>query len=400
MPIFFLILSAMCASQFADFSLFFLTSKTKIPQIMETLLLSLVGFAVVISIIVFVHEGGHYLVARACGVRVEVFSIGFGKEIFGWNDRHGTRWRISMLPLGGYVKMLGDTDPSSHPDLERIAKFSEQEKKEAFYLKPLVQKAAIVAAGPLTNFIFSIFVIAGLFSIVGKAVVLPVVSAVMQESAAEEAGLKIGDKIIAVDSNEISSFSDIQRIISINTGDAVRFDLERENKVLSVMVTPRYLEREDVFGNRMRTPTVGIQAEMKEYSTLPVGQAVREAALETWHISAATLKVIGQIVTGKRGTEDLSGPIRIAKYSGQSLALGVTTLFWFMALVSINLGMMNLLPIPALDGGHLLYYAVEALRGKPMADKVQNWGLRIGMAMIITLAIFVTINDVIQLGRS
>ncbi len=358
-----------------------------------SLLYNFFSFVFIISVIVFIHEYGHYIVAKISGVKIEVFSIGFGPEICGINDRSGTRWKLSALPFGGYVKMFGDVDPSSAPDNDKIATFSEEDKKHAFHTQPLSIKAAVVAAGPIANFILAIVILTGFYTAYGKPVTLPEISVVMEESAAAEAGIEVGDVITSIDGQEIESFGDIQRIVSINTGTPLSFIVKRGELEEVLRVTPHMKEREDIFGNIVKAPLIGIASESVSYRDLHAGNAFVEAVGETYFISTATLKAIGQMIVGERGVEELSGPLRIAKYSGQSVEQGMSTILWFMVILSVNLGLINLFPIPVLDGGHLLYYIIEAVRGKPMADKMQEWGFRVGIALVLSLAIFSTFND-------
>lgn len=364
----------------------------------QNLLFNTSAFIIILSIIVFIHEFGHYYIAKLSGVKIETFSIGFGKELFGWNDKSGTRWKISLIPMGGYVKMFGDADPSSSPDNDKISQFSEEDKKIAFHTKPLYKKAAIVAAGPLANFLLAIVIIAFFFSYYGKPTTLSKVSLVSAESAAFEAGIKAGDDIIYIDDSKIDTFSDVQRIISINTGTAINITLKRNNEIIETTATPRMHERKDIFGNDIQTPLLGISSTEVSYEKENIFKAVVSATIETYKISGSTLKAIGQMITGERSVKEISGPIGIAKYSGQSAKRGITTVLWFMAIISINLGLVNLFPIPVLDGGHLLYYTIEAATGKPVADKVQEIGFKIGIALVLTLAIFAVFNDIEKLN--
>ncbi len=362
-----------------------------------SLLYNFSAFILIISVIVFIHEFGHYFVAKLSGVKIVAFSIGFGPEIWGFNDRSGTRWKLSALPFGGYVKMFGDIDPSSAPDTEQISRFSEQEKQWAFHTKPLWKKAAVVAAGPLANFILAIVILTGFYVAYGKPVTLSEISAVVENSAAEAAGVQVGDVIVDIDGEVIDTFEDIQKIVSINTGTPLQVKVKRAEEVLQLEITPFMQEREDLFGNKVKAPLIGIASQAVSYRELHAGSASIEAVKETYFIASATLKAIGQMITGQRGVDELSGPLRIAKYSGQSVEQGMSTVLWFMVVLSVNLGLVNLFPIPILDGGHLLYYGIEAVRGKPMADKMQEWGFRIGMAFVLCLAIFSTVNDLRQL---
>lgn len=363
---------------------------------METLaafFYNLAVFIPVISIIVFIHEFGHYFVARRCGVKVDAFAIGFGKEIWGWNDRSGTRWKICWLPFGGYVKMYGDINPASAPD-PNMKNLPEEEKEKTFHFKSLPQKAAIVAAGPVANFIFTIIIITFFYSYYGKTDSPTQVGDIVEGSAAAEAGLLPGDIILSVDGESVESFSDIARIISLNTGVSTAITLSRDEVTLQKEITPKVVTVKDALGNEVKVGQIGIRAMEGNYKKLGIGESAIEAVKETYFICTGTLKALGQMVTGQRGVEDLGGPIRIAKYSGQASKQGLAVVVWLMALISANLGLINLFPIPALDGGHLLYYILEGVRGRPLAEKFQEYGFRFGIAFIIALALFATFNDI------
>ena len=356
------------------------------------------AFIFVLTIIVFIHEFGHYYIAKLSGVKIEVFSIGFGKEIFGWNDKSGTRWKVCWIPAGGYVKMFGDVNPASAPDSDKIKNFTEEEKKLAFHSKPLFKKAAIVAAGPIANFVLAIAIITYFFSFYGKSTTLPQISSIAENSAAEKAGLLKGDLITSIDGTSVKSFSDIQRLISINTGTPIEITVNRSNKKISTTATPTMVTSEDIFGNQSKKALLGVSSNEISYEKLSIIEAVPAAFTETYQISASTLKAMKQMIFGERSLKEISGPIGIAKYSGQASKKGVETLLWFITILSINLGLINLFPIPILDGGHLLYYFVEAIRGKPMADKFQEIGFKIGMALLATLIIFAVFNDIRNLN--
>lgn len=351
------------------------------------------AFVVILSVIVFVHEFGHYFVAKVSGVKIEQFSIGFGKEMFGFNDKSGTRWKFCVLPLGGYVKMFGDIDPASAPDTEKIKAFTEEEKKVAFHTKSLPVKSAVVFAGPAANFILSIVIMAFFFSIYGKPATLPKISAVSEDSAAEKAGLVPGDLILEIDGTKVDTFADVQRVIAINTGTPVEIVIDREGQQETVTATPLIREKKDIFGNIVKAPLLGIASSQVAYEKLGPFPAVGAAVVETYNIAASTLKAIGQMFTGQRSPKEITGPLGIAKYSGQSAEQGLSTVLWFIVVLSINLGLVNLFPIPLLDGGHLMYYAIEGVRGKPMADKIEQIGFKIGIALVGTLFIFAFIND-------
>lgn len=361
------------------------------------------SFTVVISTIVFVHEFGHFIVARACGVRVEVFSIGFGKEMFGWNDKHGTRWKLAWLPFGGYVKMFGDAGAASTADVEKLEAMHDAEKPYSFHFKPLWQKALIVAAGPVANFLLTIAVFTYFIFTTGLASTSPVVGEVLPDSAAYEAGFKKGDKITRIDDEEITRFSDISRIIITNLGKPVDVTFDRKGETKHVTLTPRMVEDEDALGNKVKRPLIGIRSQNITYHDVGLGSALAHAVQQTYELCETSLHVLGQMIRGERSADELKGPLGIAKLSGEATQQGETTretlrtVLWFIAMLSVNLGLVNLFPIPMLDGGHLMYYALEAVRGRPMAEKFQEYGFRFGFLMIASLMAFTIFNDIRQL---
>lgn len=351
------------------------------------------SFVVVISVIVFFHEFGHYLIAKICGVRIVAFSIGFGKELIGWNDRSGTRWKISLLPLGGYVKMYGDASAASTADEDEMEKMTAEEKAQTFHHKPLYKKAAIVAAGPLANFVLTIAIFTYFIMTSGLPSVEPIVGSVMPKSPALAAGLKAGDRILRVGDDEVDSFSDIPYFISTNLGTPVTLQLLRGDKEMSVTLTPKAIEEDDGLGNKVKRPLIGIKSAEIKYQDVGFAKAVEEAVHRTYQISVSTLKFVGQMATGKRSACDLRGPVGIAQMSGQAASKDVSTVLWLIAMLSVNLGLVNLFPIPLLDGGHLAYYAAEAFRGRPLAQKVQEWGFKAGFLILGALMLFSLIND-------
>ncbi len=359
---------------------------------------NILPFLVVLSIIVFIHEFGHYIVAKLCGVKVEAFSVGFGKEICGWNDKSGTRWKISWLPLGGYVKMFGDINPASAPD-PKLQFMSEEEKQYSFHHKSLWKKALIVAAGPFANFVLAVAIMTAMFSYYGKAYNSTEIGGVLEGSVAETEGLRVGDKILSINGSTVESFADISRIVSLHPEIAIEFIYEREGKETKTNITPALVEQKDLLGNKTKIGRLGITPTKTEQHTLPlsVPEAFSTSITEVYNISASTFTALGQMITGKRGTEDLGGPIRIAQYSAQAYKQGLVTVLWLMVVLSVNLGLVNLFPIPMLDGGHLMYYAIEAVRGKPMAQAFQEYGFRFGLLLLLGFFIFVTINDVLSL---
>jgi regulator of sigma E protease len=429
----------------------------------------IIPFIIVLSVLVFVHEWGHYIVARMCGVRVEKFSIGFGKELFGYTDKAGTRWKFSLIPLGGYVQMFGDEDPASAKTSDKVEEgevkrvMTAEEKKVAFFNKPVWQRAAIVFAGPAINFLFAIVLLMGVYIAVGKPVNPPVAAAIIVGGAADEAGLIPHDRIIAIDGKTIESFSEIQRQVAISLDRTLSLTVLRNGEEIELTVTPKVEEMEDRFGfshsrgmigmigagmaisyddiqtvNGREVSDSGIDAIMDRDAiiTLPWGNdetralkiqplsernmegdrtlvltevegrdivkysaptAMVEAVRETWFMITGTLEGLGQIITGTRSTDELGGIIRIGAIAGDAASAGIVALITFMAMLSINLGLINLFPIPLLDGGHLVFYAYEALFKKPMPEKVMEYALKFGLVFLVCLMAFANLNDIIQL---
>ena len=351
-----------------------------------------VPFLLVLTVLVFVHEMGHYWVARRNHVRVEVFSVGFGGELYGWTDRLGTRWRISWIPLGGYVRFFGDANAASAPG-EALASLSPEERAVSFHHKRLGQRAAVMVAGPAANFILAIFLFAGLFVFVGQAFTPPMVGSVLDNSAAAAAGFMANDRVVSMDGTSIERFQDMQRIVSLSPEQPITTVVERDGATLTLIATPRLVKETDRFGNTYRIVRLGITGEGLEYIRHDPFTALWRATGETVAISAATLDYVGQMIMGRRSTDELGGPVRIAQMSGQMWQLGIVALISFTAVLSINLGLINLFPIPMLDGGHLLFYAIEAVRGRPLGDRLMDYGFRIGLALVLCLVVFVTWND-------
>ena len=351
------------------------------------------AFVFILTVIVFVHEFGHYFVARRCGVRVEVFSIGFGPELFGWTDRAGTHWKVSLLPLGGYVKMFGEAAMSG-AEGEDAQEMTAEERAVSFHEKSLGRRAAIVSAGPLANFALAIVVWAVLFGTVGQRVTPPNVGTVQSGSAAEEAGLKPGDVIVSIDDKEIGRFSDLQRVISVSPGVPLRVELRRDGRRLTLTVTPKLKEITDILGNRHEVGLIGVSPAGTAFVRHSPATAVLKAGQETFRYATLLLEVLGEIISGTRSSKELGGPIGIFQMSGQMAEFGLATVFWFIAMLSVNLGIINLFPIPVLDGGHLMFYAVEAVRGKPPSEKFMEYGFRVGLGLVLTLFVFVTYQDI------
>ena len=437
-------------------------------------------FILVLSVLVFVHEWGHYIVARMCGVKVETFSVGFGKELFGWTDKKDTRWKISMIPLGGYVKMFGDTDPASAghtaevKEGDKVRPFTAEEKKVAFYNKSVWQRSAIVFAGPLINFLFAILLLTGMYLTYGQPVTPPMASAIISETAAETAGFKPHDQVLSIDGEKVKRFEDIRRIVMVALDTPLDFEVKRGDEIITLTATPKKEELTDRFGfthsrgmlgiigpangiaiknivavngrkvegetairkalvNSLDKPTTisldrGVQVdrlfinpskdlnqglldkESLDFGVLVVSNkageelldhgvfhSLKAATAETWSISVSTLKAIGQIFTGTRSATELGGIIRIGALAGDMAQAGLIAIITFTALLSINLGLINLFPIPMLDGGHLVFYAMEAIRGKPVPEKYQEYAFRVGFFILIGLMLFTNLNDVVQL---
>ena len=355
-----------------------------------------IPFLIVLTVLVFVHEMGHYLIARYNGVRVEVFSIGFGPEIFGWTDKANTRWKFSLIPLGGYVKMFGDMNAASQPDPDAV-QLSEAERQEAFPFKRLSQRTWIVAGGPLANFLFAVVLLAGLFSIVGQPFTPAVVGEVQADSAAEAAGMLSGDRIVEIDGATIERFEEVQRIVRLSPEQPLAITVQRDGGLVELVAVPKRTVFDDNFGNRQDIGLLGVSRSGVEYVQHGPAVAVWRATEETVAITLGTLKAVGQMIVGSRSAKELGGPIRIAEMSGQVAEIGVVSLVWFMAVLSINLGLINLFPVPMLDGGHLLFYAFEAIRGRPLGDRAQEYGFRIGLALVLSLMVFATWNDIIRI---
>jgi regulator of sigma E protease len=359
-------------------------------------LTTVLAFIVILSVIVFIHEFGHYFVARLCGVRITDFSIGFGKEICGFNDRHGTRWKFSMLPFGGYVKMFGDASEASTANKDKLEAMSAAERKVSFHFQPLPKKAAIVTAGPLFNFILTILIFTYFVFSHGLETTEPLVGDVMPDTPAAEAGLQKGDRVLSVDGQAVSRFNDIPRLIVTNIGHPILLRLDRDGVEMDVTLTPKIIEETDGLGNMIKRPLIGIKSMRLTYEDVGLARAVGEAVKRTWDLTLMTFDYMGQLIAGERTPDELKGPIGIAKMSGQAAEKGIYTVLWFMALLSANLGLINLFPIPPLDGGHLMYYMLEGARGRPMAERYQEMGYRAGFALILMLMAFTIYNDIRQ----
>lgn len=361
----------------------------------------LVPFLFVLTIVVFFHELGHFAVARWCNVKVDAFSIGFGRELFGWFDKHGTRWKVSLIPLGGYVKFAGDENAASVPDRDYIASMSEEERKTAFIAKPVWQRAAIVAAGPIANFILSILIFAGIYMAYGKPQLLPVVSSVIEGSAAQTAGIRTGDRILSINGNPLSYFEDLKWTVRHNNDQPLILGIRRDGQEISATVVPVYVTDKNQFGVEYREPRIGVvmasDEETRVLRRLGAGSALWEGVLRTYKIIYDTVHFIGEMFAGQQSPQQLGGPIQIAQVSGTVAQFGIIELISLAGFLSVSIGFINLLPIPILDGGHLVFYAAEAVRGRPLDEKVQEVGFRIGLGLVLALMVFVTWNDIWRL---
>jgi len=361
------------------------------------LLLALFAFFIVIGVLVFVHEMGHYLVGRWCGVKADTFSIGFGKEVAGWTDKRGTRWKIGLLPLGGYVQFAGDMDPTSTPSEEWLNLPSE-ERNHTFQSKSLWKRAAIVFAGPAINFLFAILILAGFALAYGENVTLPIVETVAENSTASKLKLQPGDRIVSVQGNAISTFGELAREISIIPDEKVSLKYERAGKTIATTATVGVRLEKDRFGNEYRIGQLGIGTSNFVKRDVSLFEAPAVAARQTVGIVDMIVTTLGQVISGRRSIKELGGPLKIAQVSGEQFALGLNQFIFFVALISINLGFINLLPIPMLDGGHLMFYAIEAVRRKPANPKVQEWAFRSGFALVVLFMLVVTFNDLSSFG--
>jgi|KBSMisStaDraftv2_1062788.scaffolds.fasta_scaffold62502_2 regulator of sigma E protease len=358
--------------------------------------LGLPAFLFVITLVVFVHELGHFLVARFFGVKVDVFSVGFGKEIFGWTDRRGTRWRVSWLPIGGYVKFAGDADAASRPDLAAAAAMTEEQRKGALLLKPLYQRAWVAAAGPLANFILAIVILTALYLQVGHTTITPLVGAVTPGGPAAVAGLKPGDLITSIDGTAINDFQQLHETIPMSGGSTLALGIRRAGQDLTLSVTPRLMQTRDELGNSTSQMVIGIlsdpKAPVRHESYGPV-TALTAACSQTWNIVRGTIMGVGQMLTGHASMDQLKGPVGIAKITRQVASVGFLALINLAAILSVSIGLVNLFPIPLLDGGHLLYYACEAVLGRPLSERIQEFGFRLGLILVLGLVLLTTWND-------
>jgi regulator of sigma E protease len=364
-----------------------------LPQ--PPLWLILLAFICALGPLVFFHELGHYLVGRLFHIPAETFSIGFGHELVGWTDRQGTRWKVAWLPLGGYVKFVGDMTPAGDPDdLEHIPP---ELREHAFQLRPVWQRFLVVLAGPAANFLLAIAIFAAFFMILG-APRTNIVGAIVPKTAAAAAGLRPGDKILSVAGQDTPNFDDIRSVVLLRPNETVPVRFERGGEARRVLVHLGTDNVVDPFGQKFTRGLLGVYPTTGVLQRLPVYEAIPEATSYTLLITRSMVDGLAQIVTGRRGTEDVGGPIKIAQIAGQQAALGALPFVQLLALFSINLGFINLLPVPMLDGGHLFFYAVEAVRRRPLSARALDWAFRGGLAVILALVVFTTFNDLDSLG--
>jgi regulator of sigma E protease len=362
----------------------------------------IVPFLFVLSIVIFFHELGHFLVGRLCGVRIDAFSLGFGPEVAAFVDRKGTRWRIGILPLGGYVKFHGDADGASVSDTAAVAAMPETEKSTTFIAQKVWKRAVIVAAGPIANFILAIVIFTGIYFVQGRGILIPEIDKVMPGSAAEAAGFVPGDVVVSIDGTKVESFEDMQRIVQTSSDTPLSFVVERHGHTLTLVATPRRRDVTTPLGTS-RVGVLGVEANASaanwHVQHYGIVDSAKLATAETWFIIEQTGSYAGRMVTGRESTDQLSGPIRIAEISGQMAKIGLAALLNLAAVLSISIGILNLLPIPLLDGGHLFYYAIEAVRGKALNEGIQQFGFKIGLTLVVGLMILATYNDILRLAR-
>ena len=358
---------------------------------------TIVPFLFVLTVVVFVHEMGHYLVGRWCGIGVKAFSIGFGPELLGFNDRHGTRWMISAIPLGGYVKFVGDMNATSAPDAGEIEALTDAERKVAFHTQPVWKRAATVFAGPAFNFLLTIAVFAVMFSIYGKFVSEPVVAEVRPDSPAAAAGFLPGDRFVSVDGTPVESFADVQRMVTGRTGDPIVFVLSRDGSEITLTATPEIMEQTDALGNVVKVGVIGVvntpESGQPRLVSFSPGGALVEAVRETGHIVVRTGQFLQRFVVGREDKCQLGGPVKIADMAGKAARLGFEWLVQLVALLSVGIGILNLLPIPPLDGGHLVFYGLEALKGRPVSERAMEAVYRAGLLLVLAFMAFVFWND-------
>ncbi len=360
-------------------------------------------FIILILVVVFIHEYGHYYFARKYGVGVTDFSIGFGKEIFGWNDKFGTRWKICWIPLGGYVRFFGDRNVFSQADQEELLKkYNKEDREKLFVTKPLYQRSLIVFGGPLANFILAFLIFVFIYMFAGKDFTPAVISQVQEDSPAEISGMKDNDIIIEIDNKKVESILDVSKLITMSTSEYINFKISRYDQELLLKVKPNIVDAQDNLGNKIKRRMIGIKLsphnDKINHVKLGPAQALYQSFNEVYFVTTSSLKYLGSMITGTGDSSQLGGPIRIAKISGQVAEFGLIPFITMMAYISISLGLINLFPIPMLDGGHLMFYAFEKILGRPLSQKTQEGFFRIGMFLLLSLMFFATFNDLKDLG--
>ncbi len=363
----------------------------------------LIPFIILITVVVFIHEYGHYYFAKKYGVGVTDFSIGFGKEIFGWNDKSGTRWKICWIPLGGYVKFFGDRNVFSQAEQnEMLKKYNKEDQKKLFILKPLYQRSLIVAAGPIANFILAMLIFVFIYMFIGKDMTPAVVNEVIKDSPAHIAGVKKNDRIISINNQKVNSILEVSTFISTSTSESIKFSILRNDQELILNIKPNLVDGNDSLGNKVKKRMIGIKLAPynNEFNNVKLGpvKAILYSVKEVWFVSSTSLKYLLSIIIGTGDSSQLGGPIRIAKITGQVAEFGIIPFLSIMAYISISLGLINLFPIPMLDGGHLMFYLFEKLLGRPLKEKTQESFFRIGLFLLFSLMFFATFNDLKDLG--
>jgi len=358
---------------------------------------TILSFLLVIGPLIFIHELGHYFAGRWFGVKAETFSIGFGREIAGWTDKRGTRWKIGWMPLGGYVKFKGDMNPASQPSKEWLS-LPPEERAETFQAKPVWQRFIIVAAGPLTNFAFAILAFMVIFGTIGVPTTPAKVTAVVEGQAADRAGFLPGDRIVSIDGREVDTFAELYDHVRIRPDEQMLFVVERQGALRPITATSGAKVERDSFGNEARVGSLGVQGGSIGLKKVAPHQLVGMAFKQTGDTLQMMVVTLRQVIVGQRSVKEMGGPLKVAQFSGQQASLGWLPFFWFMTIISINLGFINLLPIPLLDGGHLLFYLIEGIRRKPLRAEAQEWAFRTGLAALLALMIFVTLNDLASFG--
>ena len=359
----------------------------------------IIPFIILITVVVFVHEYGHYYFARRYGVGVTDFSIGFGKEIFGFNDKSGTRWKFCLIPLGGYVKFFGDRNVFSQAEqAEILKKYSKNDQKKLFTIKPLYQRAFIVFGGPLANFLLAILIFSCIYMFIGKDFTPAKINQVSIDSPAEKAGLQKNDVIVGIDNNKVLSIREVSTFINTSSSSTIDITVLRNDREITFKTDTKFIESKDIFGNLVKKKIIGISitpatSEINQKKLGPA-TAIYYSIKEVWFVSKTTLSYVGSLIFGKADTSQLGGPIKIAKISGQVAEFGLLAFISTIAYISISLGLINLFPIPLLDGGHLMFFLFEKVLGRPLSQKTQEGFFRIGLFLLISLMVFTTFNDI------